>query len=153
MNHTFPSTVIVPLKFSRASQKYFIVFHGVRAGELPWQLNVVDRNNVREPPSSNFWLNAGRDGAWGDTAYNALLDLDLESVVRLTGRTRMERSVRGALIECPEFEVLIPEDEFVRQCYYCLAWDNDGDRHHKLINDLYWCSCVRLICCFRSSPH
>ena len=103
--------------------------------------NVGERAHV-------IWFNSDWTGT-GTMAnpFNILMDASPE-VVRATGRKRMEESCRidGGEIESVEFEVLIPDDGLLRQCYYCLDWEQPGvPRFAKCISgsdDDYWCPSV-----------
>jgi hypothetical protein len=112
------------------------------------RLNVM-YENTREStlPGSTFWLNCNAGSDYLSPLVAALLSAK-PPIVRRTGRKRKEISVEsvnkyGAEIECSEFEVLITEDGLCRQCYYCLDWEENDRRHHKLHKDIYWCSQVR----------
>lgn len=67
-------------------------------------------------------------------------------LVRRTGRKRKEASAddENSTVECEEFEVLLPEEGLIRQCYYCLSWEDDGRRYSQIKHDKYWCSKVRV---------
>jgi hypothetical protein len=90
-------------------------------------------------------------GAGGFTPLHIIRWAVPADFMRVTGRTRREVSAhegdRGVEIECPEVELLIPEEDIYRQCYFCLKWEqhHDRSRHHQLRGDLYWCSCVRFL--------
>lgn len=66
-------------------------------------------------------------------------------LVRRTGRKRKEVSADdgAATVDCEEFEVLLPEEGLIRQCYYCLSWEDDERRYSQIKDDKYWCSKVR----------
>ena len=66
--------------------------------------------------------------------------------VRRTGRKRKEVSADDgvATVECEEFEVLLPEEGLIRQCYYCLSWEDGERRYSQIKDDKYWCSKVRV---------
>jgi hypothetical protein len=95
-----------------------------------------------------IWFNSDWTGT-GTMAnpFNILMDAS-PGVVRATGRKRMEKSCRidGGEIESVEFEVLVPDEGLLRQCYYCLDWEQSGvPRFAKCISandDDYWCPSV-----------
>ena len=77
--------------------------------------------------------------------YYQLLHAD-PPLVRLTGRKRKEVSADDgtSTIECCELEVLVPEEGLIRQCYYCLSWEDGEGRYSQMKHDKYWCSRVRV---------
>jgi hypothetical protein len=110
------------------------------------RLNVA-ASDIAEQPRC-FWVNS--DWLQEDTTAHPLGIL-LESnplAIRPTGRIRLEkrqRIVGREEIECAEMEVLVPEDGLLRQCYYCLEWEQDNiPRFGKCGwgDDVYWCSSV-----------
>lgn len=78
--------------------------------------------------------------------------LDSETpVARLTGRTRAEKSNNwqdnGKEIVCHEVEVIMPDEGLVRQCYYCLGWEGEGEetRLTSFADETYWCESVSFV--------
>ena len=115
-------------------------------------LNVVsshsNRHSKKGPKVASFWLNCSRgngDAEDPNGVYYQLLNAD-PPMVRRTGRKRKEVSAdNGAsTIDCHELEVLVPEGGLIRQCYYCLSWEDDGLRYSQIKYDKYWCSKVRV---------
>ncbi|KAF9554655.1 hypothetical protein CPC08DRAFT_783066 [Agrocybe pediades] len=58
--------------------------------------------------------------------------------------TKLSRAYdgEGKEVECPEVEVLITESGLLRQCYYCLAWEGEGQTEcfKSSGDDAFWCS-------------
>lgn len=99
-------------------------------------------------PVRMLWLNCDSGNGENSDAlmspFNILLNADPPVFVP-TGRRRKEISAEnGDEIDCPEFELVIREDQLFRQCYYCLGWDDDWDRLLKMEGDYYWCNSVCL---------
>ncbi|KAK7454016.1 hypothetical protein VKT23_011527 [Stygiomarasmius scandens] len=126
-------------------------------------LNAPDETMEEAYARRCFWLNPNVPGApykpddpgyatqmWIGSPIHILLD-SKPSVVKLTGRTRTEKSsVRGKgeeEIACFELEVTIPDEGLLRQCYYCLAWEAGGamERWKSCGDDVFWCPMVRIL--------
>ena len=96
-----------------------------------------------------FWYNSD----WNSQGSMANpLNILVESYpppIRPTGRTRMEKPhgrTDGEEIVCQEMEVLVPDEGLLRQCYYCLEWEEDNSPRFSRCgsnDDIYWCSSVR----------
>jgi len=115
-------------------------------------LNVVtwhsNRHSKKGPKVASFWLNCSRGNGDADDpsgVFYQLIHAD-PPLVRRTGRKRKEVSAENGVstIDCYELEVLVPEEGLIRQCYYCLSWEDDGRRHSQIKHDKYWCSSVRV---------
>ena len=117
-------------------------------------------NETEEHTRNHFWLNPNvpsspynpEEPDFGEKKYigstiHELLDAEPQ-VARLTGRKRKEVSrafdEEGKEVECVEVEVLIPESGLLHQCYYCLAWETEGEteRFNSCGDDTYWCASV-----------
>ena len=115
-------------------------------------LNVVswhsNRHSKKGPKVASFWLNCSRGNGDADDpngVYYQLLHAD-PPMVRSTGRKRKEISADNGTttIDCYELEVLVPEEGLVRQCYYCLSWEDGERRYSQIKYDKYWCPRVRV---------
>lgn len=74
-------------------------------------------------------------------------------VAKLTGRMRSEKLCAkegGGEVVCYEIEVLIREDQLLRQCYYCLDFETNLLRYECCGDDLYWC---HEVCVPSSDPY
>lgn len=110
---------------------------------------IYARLNVPEPDVGErhrfVWLNSDWRGQGSATPLNILQESD-PPAVRLTGRTRMEKRHGKADEEgeCVEMEVLAAEEGLLRQCYYCLDWEQDNVA--RFLNcgtdDVFWCPSV-----------
>lgn len=143
------------MALSRYRSRFFLIYvtgqHHLEPGKrIHSSLNVVswysNRHSKKGPKVASFWLNSSRgSGAEGDSngALYQLLHAD-PPLVRSTGRKRKEVSADDAAstADCEEFEVLLPEEGLIRQCYYCLSWEGDERRYSQIKHDKYWCSKV-----------
>ena len=147
-----------PIALSRYRSRFFLVYaNGNRLLEprkrLHSSLNVIslhsNRHSKKGPKVASFWLNCSRGNGDPDDQHGVfyrLLHAD-PPLVRRTGRKRKEVSAVDGVstIVCYEFEVLVAEEGLVRQCYYCLTWEDDErSRHSEIKDDKYWCSRVRV---------
>jgi len=143
-------SAFIELSLSRQGSQWFLTYpraYGMvsyTGQRIHSRLNVA-ASDIAERPRC-FWFNSH----WlqEDTTAHPL-NILLESnppAIRPTGRTRLEKRqgiVGREEIECAEMEVLVPEDGLLRQCYYCLEWEQDNvPRFGKCGwgNDVYWCS-------------
>lgn len=144
------------MALGRYRSKFFLVHaseHGLEPGKrFHSALNVVswhsNRHSKKGPKVTSFWLNCSRGNGNADDPDGIcyqLLHTD-PSMVRRTGRKRKEVSADdgAATIDCYEFEVLVPEEGLIRQCYYCLSWEDGERRYSQMKHDKYWCSSVRV---------
>ncbi|THV04028.1 hypothetical protein K435DRAFT_851401 [Dendrothele bispora CBS 962.96] len=147
---------------SRYKRKWYLTYsraYGIAqppGTRIVCSLNVPDEKVSEEHAKRHFWLNP-------ETLYSApykpddpdyatqkfisspihiLLDAE-PSIVRLTGRTRAEKSrardAGGKQVACFEVEVTIPEEGLLRQCYYCLGWEDGTERYKPCGDDMFWC--------------
>lgn len=145
------------MALSRYRSRFFLVhaneLHLLEPGKrFHSSLNVVswhsNRHSKKGPKVASFWLNCSRGNGDVDDpsgVYYQLLHAD-PPLVRLTGRKRKEVSADDgtSTIECCELEVLVPEEGLIRQCYYCLSWEDGEGRYSQMKYDKYWCSRVRV---------
>lgn len=101
------------------------------------------------PKVASFWLNCSRGNGDVDDPNGVFYQLFHADppLVRRTGRKRKEFSANDGVttVDCYECEVLVPEEGLIRQCYYCLSWeDNVRNRHSQTRHDKYWCLKVRV---------
>ncbi|KAK7690059.1 hypothetical protein QCA50_006704 [Cerrena zonata] len=153
----------LPLSLSRYKRQWFITFprqYGMAAypgHRIVNKLNTPDMSVDEAYARKRFWYNADTYSARydpsernGDEAYisspiHILLDSD-PPVAKLTGRVRTEKSNNkpdnGKEILCQEIEVIMPEEGLLRQCYYCLSWETQGEetRWKQCGDDVYWCN-------------
>ena len=141
---------------SRYRSRFFLVYvdgqHLPEPGKrIHSSLNVVswhsNHHSKKGPKVDSFWLNCSREDSDPEDPNGVLyrlLDVD-PPLVRRTGRERNETSAADAAstVGCDEFEVLVPEEGLIRQCYYCLSWEDDEHRYSEIKHDKYWCSKVR----------
>lgn len=146
------------MALSRYRSRFFLVHAGGHhlldpRARLHSSLNVVswdlNRHSKMGPKVTSFWLNCSRGNGDADDPTGVLYQLSHADppLVRRTGRKRKEFSANGGVtaVNCHEFEVLVPEEGLIRQCYYCLCWeDNARDRYSQIKYDKYWCSKVRV---------
>jgi len=152
---TWDTTTIA---LSRYRSKFFLVHgdvhHPLEPGKrIHSPLNVVswdsNRHSKKGPKVASFWLNCSQGNGDVDDpsgVFYQLIHAD-PPLVRRTGRKRKEVSAENGVstLDCYEFEVLIPEEGLIRQCYYCLSWeDNERGRYSQIKDDKYWCSRVRV---------
>lgn len=108
---------------------------------VSWHSNHHSRKG---PKIVSFWLNCSRGNDESEDQNNLLYQfLHAEPpLVRRTGRKRKEDPAgnKGSTIDCEEFEVLVPEEGLIRQCYYCLSWEDNEHRYSEIKHDKYWCS-------------
>lgn len=141
---------------SRYRSRFFLVYvsgqHLIEPGKrIHSSLNVIswhsNHHSKKGPKVASFWLNCSRENSDPEDPNGVLYQLvDADPpLVRRTGRNRNEASAADAvsIVDCDEFEVLIPEEGLIRQCYYCLSWEDDGHRYSQIKDDKYWCSKVR----------
>lgn len=147
------------MALSRYRSRFFLVYANGDSNllepgnHLHSSLNVVslhsNRHSKKGPKVASFWLNCSRgNGDAGDPkgVFYQLLHAD-PPIVHRTRRKRKEVSANDgdSTIDCYELEVLVPEEGLIRQCYYCLSWENDErGRHSQIKDDKYWCSRVRV---------
>ena len=145
------------MALSRYRSKFFLVYANDHRLLEPGKrfhssLNVVswhsNRHSKKGPKVASFWLNCSRgNGDAGDPGgvWYQLLHVD-PPMVRRTGRKRKEVSADDGTsnIECYEFEVLVPEEGLIRQCFYCLSWEDGERRYSEIKHDKYWCYRVRI---------
>jgi hypothetical protein len=148
-----PHSAHLDLSLSRHGSTWFLTYpraYGMLSypgQRIHAQLNASTTSEVRES-AHVIWFNSDWTGT-GTMAnpFNILVDAS-PGVVRATGRKRTEKSCRieGEEVESVEFEVLVPEEGLLRQCYYCLDWEQPGvPRFAKCISvndDDYWCPSV-----------
>ena len=145
------------MALSRYRSKFFLVYgdahHLLEPGKrIHSSLNVVsghsNRHSKKGPKVTSFWLNCSQgNGDAGDPngVFYQLIHAD-PPLVRRTGRKRKEVSADNGVstTDCHEFEVLVSEEGLIRQCYYCLSWEeNERGRYSQIKHDKYWCSRVR----------
>jgi len=149
------------MALSRYRSKFFLVYANDHRFLEPGKrfhssLNVVswhsNQHSKRGPKVASFWLNCSRgngDAEDPDGVWYQLLHAD-PPMVRRTGRKRKEISADdgASAIDCYELEVLVPEEGLIRQCYYCLSWEDGERRYSQIKHDKYWCSSV----CVSSNP-
>jgi len=146
------------MALSRYRSRFFLVYGDVNRLLEPGKrihssLNVVswhsNRHSKKGPKVVSFWLNCSQGNGDVDDPDGAFYQLihAYPPLVRRTGRKRKEVSVDNgtSTVDCYEFEVLILEEGLIRQCYYCLSWeDNESGRYSQIKHDKYWCSRVRV---------
>lgn len=143
------------MALSRYRSRFFLIYvngqHLDSGRRIHSSLNVVswhsNRHSKKGPKVTSFWLNcSGGNGDEKDSngALYQLLHAD-PPLVRRTERKRKEVSADDgvSVVDCEEFEVLLPEEGLIRQCYYCLSWEDDEHRYSHIKHDKYWCSKVR----------
>ena len=145
------------MALSRYRSRFFLVYANNHSLLEPGKrfhssLNVVswhsNRHSKKGPKVASFWLNCSRgngDADDPDGVWYQLLHAD-PPMVRRTGRKRKEISADdgSTTIDCYELEVLVPEGGLVRQCYYCMSWEDGKRRYSQIKYDKYWCSSVRV---------
>jgi hypothetical protein len=145
------------MALSRYRSRFFLVYASEDRILEPGKrfhssLNVVswhsNRHSKKGPKVASFWLNCSRGNGDADDpngVYYQLLHAD-PPMVRRTGRKRKEVSADDgtSTIDCCELEVLVQEEGVIRQCYYCLSWEDDERRYSHIKYDKYWCSSVRV---------
>lgn len=144
------------MALSRYRSRFFLIYidgqnHLEPGKRIHSSLNAVswysNHHSKKGPKVASFWLNCSRGNGDEDSsgALYQLVHAD-PPLVRSTGRKRKEVSADGgvATVDCEEFEVLLPEEGLIRQCYYCLSWEDDGRRYSQIKHDKYWCSKVRV---------
>jgi len=145
------------MALSRYRSRFFLVYANNHRLLEPGKrfhssLNVVswhsNRHSKKGPKVASFWLNCSRgngDADDPDGVWYQLLHAD-PLMVRRTGRKRKEVSADdgSSTVDCYEVEVLVPEEGLIRQCYYCLSWEDSERRYSQIKHDKYWCSSVRI---------
>ena len=144
------------MALSRYRSRFFLVYvSGLHSLEhekrIHSSLNIVswhsNHHSKKGPKVASFWLNCSRGNGDVEDSSGALYQLIHADppLVRRTGRKRKEVSADDGVsaVNCEEFEVLLPEEALIRQCYYCLSWEDSKHRHSQIRNDKYWCSKVR----------
>ena len=146
------------MALSRYRSRFFLVYgdihHLLDPGKrIHSPLNIVsghsNRHSKKGPKVASFWLNCSKGNGDVDDpsgVFYQLIHAD-PPLVRRTGRKRKEVSADNGVstIDCYEFEVLVSEEGLIRQCYYCLSWEDDvRGRYSQIKHDKYWCSRVRV---------
>ncbi|KAF4616801.1 hypothetical protein D9613_008408 [Agrocybe pediades] len=151
----------ISLSLSRYHRQWFITFPRAYGMIAPQRISKslndpkAASSETEEHSRNHFWLNSTVPSSPYDpedteskhigSTIHELLDAD-PKIARLTGRKRMEVSRaydgEGKETECLEVEVLIPESGLLNQCYYCLAWEVQGQeqRFKSCGDDAFWCS-------------
>ena len=146
------------MALSRYRSRFFLVYANGNhlldpRKRLHSSLNVIslhsNRHSKKGPKVTSFWLNCSRGNGDPDDQNGVLHQLVHADppLVHRTGRKRKEVSADDGVstISCHEFEVLVPEEGLVRQCYYCLSWEEDErNRYSQIKYDKYWCPRVRV---------
>lgn len=145
------------MALSRYRSRFFLIHvngrHHLGTGQrIHSSLNAVswhsNHHSKKGPKVASFWLNCSRGNGDEEDSNGVLYQLLRADppLVRRTGRKRKEVSADDGVstVECEEFEVLLPEEGLIRQCYYCLSWEDGERRHSQLKHDKYWCSRVRV---------
>lgn len=146
------------MALSRYRSKFFLVYADgnnlLEPGRrLHSSLNAVswhsNRHSKMGPKVASFWLNCSRGNGDVDDPTGVFYQLFHADppLVRRTGRKRKEFSANDGVttVDSYECEVLVPEEGLIRQCYYCLSWeDNVRSRHSQTRHDKYWCLKVRV---------
>jgi len=145
------------MALSRYRSRFFLVYANNHRLLEPGKrfhssLNVVswhsNRHSKKGPKVASFWLNCTRGNGNADETDGVLYQLLHADppMVRRTGRKRKEVSADdgSSTIDCYELEVLVPEEGLIRQCYYCLSWEDGERRYSQIKYDKYWCSSVRV---------
>lgn len=148
---------VATVALSRYRSRFFLIYangnHPLDPGKrIHSSLNVVswhsNHHSKKGPKVASFWLNCSRGNGDPQDPNDVLHQLlnAVPPLVHRTGRKRKETSAddKTSTIVCEEFEVLIPEEALIRQCYYCLSWEDDEHRHSQIKDDKYWCSKVRV---------
>jgi hypothetical protein len=150
------------MALSRYRSRFFLVYVNGQHTPAPGKhihssLNVVswhsNHHSKQGPKVASFWLNCSRGNGDPEDPNDVLYQLSHADppLVHRTGRKRKEGSGDNGVstIDCYEFEVLVPEGGLIRQCYYCLSWEDDERRYSqiKLKHDKYWCAKV---CVFKT---
>lgn len=144
------------MALGRYRSKFFLVYASEHRLLEPGKrfhssLNLVsghsNRHSKKGPKVTSFWLNCSGGNGDADDPNGVLYQLSRADppLVRRTGRKRKEVSADNgtSTVDCYELEVLVPEEGLIRQCYYCLSWEEDGRRYSHIQHDKYWCSSVR----------
>lgn len=143
------------LALSRYRSRFFLIYvngHHVEGGNrIHSSLNVVswhsNHHSRKGPKVASFWLNNNRGNEDPNDSNHVLYQLLHADppLIRPTGRKRKEASADNgvSVIDCEEFEVLVPEEGLIRQCHYCQSWEDDEHRYSEIKDDKYWCQKVR----------
>ena len=148
----------VTMALSRYRSRFFLVYVDGRYLHEPGKrihssLNVVswhlNHHSKKGPKIASFWLNGDQRDGDSEDPNDILYQLFHADppLVRHTGRKRKEASPDGGAdltVDCDELEVLVPEEGLIRQCYYCLSWEDNEHRYSHMKHDKYWCSKVRV---------
>ncbi|CAL1706668.1 unnamed protein product [Somion occarium] len=153
-------SAFLPFALSRYRRQWFLTYprpYGMTSPQgqrIHSMLNIPDTSVDEAYARRHFWLydpdslpyDPEKDSEERFIGSRIHILLDSETpVVKLTGRTRTERSKSprdyGKEFTCYEFEVLIPDEGLLRQCYYCFAWEGEGrmTRFTACGDDVFWC--------------
>ncbi|KDQ60442.1 hypothetical protein JAAARDRAFT_191821 [Jaapia argillacea MUCL 33604] len=135
----------IQVSLSRFKNAWFITFPRAYGMVAYNGQRIHSRLNVAEPGTrkNTFYFNTD----WSIEGpvfhpFNVLSESE-PVVVRPTGRKRMEKKAGSdEEVECVEFEVVIPEEGLLKQCYYCLYWEELGSPRFDrcgVNEDYYWC--------------